>query len=364
MNTDVKIQQGIDTYCLFTPLTYKSKEAIFNALKKLPGFRTLESNYYLDRYHYASNCFEANGIKLDIQSYSAVGWSLKVRLKPSIIQKAKNPWALYRPTRKNYMTLVKNVDQILEKVGVPCSIDEMSICRLDVTENLIFEKQEPVQIYLNLLKKSLIPPKYRLDSFRRINPKVKDPQEANRHSYKIKCRSAAFFAYDKTAQLQMIGRFHPPACGKRILRLEVQLQRPAMKKLVGEQMNNYCYLIKCAQQESEILSWYTDRLQPKCEQYIHYQAAVDMVEKHVTNKKTRERMLYLLRKVSDSHNLSSAMVKLKGKFDLKGHQCDRVLGQFAKLGISPITLPSSVSLDTLPSLMTVTNSTLLLSADT
>ena len=327
-------------------------------MKKLPGFRTLESNYYLDRYHYASNCFEENGIKLDIQSYSAVGWSLKVRLKPSIVLKAKNPWALYRPTRKNYMTLVKNVDQILERVGVPCSIDEMSICRLDVTENLFFEKKELVQIYLNLLKKSLTPLKYKLDSFHKINPKVKDPQEANRHSYKIKCKSAAFFAYDKTAQLQMIGRSQSPAGGKKILRLEVQLQRPAMKKQVGEQLNNYRYLKDCAQQGSEILLWYIDRLQPKCEQYIHYQAAVDMVEKKVTNKKTKERMLYLLRKVSDSRDLSSAMEKLKDKYGLKGHQCERVLEQFAKLAISPITLPSNVSLDTLPSLITVTNSIL------
>ena len=78
-----------------------------------------------------------------------------------------------------------------------------------------------------------------------------------------------------------------------------------------------------------------------------------MVEKNIANKNTKERMLYLLRKVSDSHNLSSAVVKLKDKFNLKGHQCDRVLRQFAKLGISPITLPSTVSFDTLPILITV-----------
>ena len=114
-------------------------------------------------------------------------------MKLSIILKAEDLWALYQPTNKNYRTLVTRADRILKTVGVPCSINEMSICRLDVTENLIFEKKELVLIYLNLLKKSLIPPKYRLDSFRKINPKVKDPQEANRHSYKIKCRSAAFF---------------------------------------------------------------------------------------------------------------------------------------------------------------------------
>jgi len=131
-----------------------------------------------------------------------------------------------------------------------------------------------------------------------------------------------------------------------------------MKKQLGEQLNNYQYLKESAQQGSGILAWYIDRLQPKCEQYIHYQVAVDTVKKNITNKKTQERMLFLLRKVSDSRDLSSAMEKLKNEFDLKGHQCNRVLEQFAKLAISPITLPSNVSLDTLPSLITVTNSIL------
>lgn len=357
MNTGLEIQQGIDTYCLFTPLTNKSKNAIFNALEKLPEFRTHKKDYYLDQYRYTSNYFEENGIKLDIQRYSAIGWSLKVRLKPSIILKAEHPWALYQPTNKNYRTLVNRADRILKTVGVPCSINEMSICRLDVTENLIFKKKELVQIYLNLLKKSLIPAKYRLDYFQKTNPKVKDVQEANRCSYKILCKSAAFFAYDKTAQLQMIGRIQAPTGGKKILRLEVQMERPAIKKQVGEQVNNYQYLKSCAQQGSEILSWYIDRLQPKCEQYIHYQAAVDMVEKNITNKRTKEWMLYLLRKVSDSRDLSSAMDKLKDEFVLKRHQCERILKRFAKLGINPITLPSTVSLDTLPNLITVLNTT-------
>lgn len=141
MNAGLEIQQGIDTFCLFTPLTYKSKNAIFNALERLPEFRTLKKDYYLDQYRYTSNCFEKQGIKLDIQRYSAIRWGLKIHIKPAIILKAEDPWPLYQPTNKNYRTLVNRADQILKTVGVPCSINEMSICRLDVTENVIFEKK-------------------------------------------------------------------------------------------------------------------------------------------------------------------------------------------------------------------------------
>lgn len=131
------------------------------------------------------------------------------------------------------------------------------------------------------------------------------------------------------------------------------MQRPAMKKQVGERKNNYQYLKHCAQKEREIMSSYIEKLQPQCEQFVHYQVAVEKVEASVTNKKTRKRMLYLLRKVSDSRDLSSAMDKLKDEFGLKGHQCERILKRFSKLGISPITLPSTVSFDTIPNLISV-----------
>ena len=52
-------------------------------------------------------------------------------------------------------------------------------------------------------------------------------------------------------------------------------------------------------------------------------------------------MAYLLRKASDSRNLTSALEKLKEKYGLKSSQVNRILRWFQKLGISPITLANS-----------------------
>ena len=52
-------------------------------------------------------------------------------------------------------------------------------------------------------------------------------------------------------------------------------------------------------------------------------------------------MEYLLRKTSDSRDLTAALEKLKKKYGLKNGQVNRVLKQFCKLGISPITLPNA-----------------------
>ena len=52
-------------------------------------------------------------------------------------------------------------------------------------------------------------------------------------------------------------------------------------------------------------------------------------------------MSYLLRKTSDSRDLTAALDKLRQRFELNTEQVKRVLKGFRKVGISPITIPNS-----------------------
>ena len=97
-----------------------------------------------------------------------------------------------------------------------------------------FEDSDLAESYLRILKKGLLLPHYHLEWFRKNERKAKDIKAANTHSYKQACQSAAFFSYDKTAQLEMIGRFPDRLIGKRVLRLEVQLRRKGIRKWVCE----------------------------------------------------------------------------------------------------------------------------------
>ena len=81
--------------------------------------------------------------------------------------------------------------------------------------------------------------------------------------------------------------------------------------------------------------------------YIRYKDAVELVSQ-VKGERKRERMLYLLRKTSDSENLAAAQEKMKEKFQLTDGQCKTVLNRFQKLGISPVTLTNSSGLERLP----------------
>lgn len=111
---------------------------------------------------------------------------------------------------------------------------------------------------------------------------------------------------------------------------------------------NYKLLSSAAQKSEKVIEWYWGRMQPQCEGYLRYADAVNMVEDANVKKKTRERMLYLLRKASDRESLTTALEDLRKKYHLSSSQCKVVLRKFQKLGISPITLKNTSHFDCLP----------------
>lgn len=340
----------IDTLSYFNTLTSKQKSKILERLKELPNFRTVTSDYKENTYSYCSDYFVNKGVKIWVHRKNGKPWGLLVVVHPMLVLGNSDRSALYQPQKKSeYQEIVKKVDKLLKSVDVPCSVDKMKLYRVDTTDNLI---SDLVDEYLRILKKSCLLPRYQVDFFREEEHKAKDCKLANKHSHKQYCKSAAFFAYDKTAQLEMIGAFPDALIGKRVLRLEAQLRRKAMKKWAGKdgmKGGNWDILKKLGKNSEKILHWYLKRLQPVNAAYVRYCDAVCMIES-VKGKNNRERMLYLLRKTSDSESLTAALEKLQKEFNLSGSQCRNVLKKFEKLGISPITLKNSSDYDELPSL--------------
>ena len=161
MKDYLNVERGIDTFCLYSVLSHEQKKGILQNLKKWEKFFS-DSDYWDGSSKYWSNYFEEKGIKLEISQWNRgadTGWSLYVRIKPALVLELV-PWALYQPDKANYREIVKRVDRLLETVGIHESIKEMSICRIDVTENQFYDEQDDVMQHLRLLKKSMIPAKY------------------------------------------------------------------------------------------------------------------------------------------------------------------------------------------------------------
>jgi len=348
-----KTETGIDTCSFYYTLTSKQKSKIFERLKKLPGFRKEVNCYAENTYSYSSDYFAKKGVKIWVQRNKGSPWGLMIVIHPTLVLGNSDRSALYQPQKKQeYKQLVKTVDSLLETVCVPCSVDKMKLYREDVTANLVFDKSALVDEYIRILKKSCLLPHYRLDYFHKKDHKAKDFKTANKHSHKQYCKSAAFFAYDKTSQLEMIDAFPDSLINKRVLRLETQIRRKGMKKWLGKDAydNNWCVIKKLGKRSREIMHWYLGHLQPGHMPYIRYRDAMDMLS-NVNNRKTRERMQFLLRKTSDSETLTAALEKLQKEYSLSKNQCRCILKKFIKLGISPITLKNNSDYDEIPPIL-------------
>ena len=152
----------------------------------------------------------------------------------------------------------------------------------------------------------------------------------------------------------MTDHFPDALLGKKVLRLEAQLRRRALKRwLPGKKLgNNWETIRNIYKSRKKILKWYLDRIQPTG-QYVRYRDAASLIKNSKLKKKTRERMLYLLRKTSDTEPLSTALAAMKKEFGLNRNQCNMVLKKFRKLGISPITLTNDSRFEELHALRTL-----------
>ena len=348
---DVEIVTGIDTFTLYHVLTWDEKDKIVRTISKLPGYRDDSGDYESEYLCYRSECFADQGIKIKVEKQGKNPWGLYILLHPTLLLGETDRSALYLPDKNSFRRFTEEADALLNRFKVPCKVEDMKLNRADVTMNLVFPETQLVDAYLRILKKSLILPHYKLDRFREGQHKAKNCKSANDHSYTQRCRSASFFAYDKTAQLEMIDKFPASLAGKKVLRLEAQLRRKAMGKWTGKEDLDRTYktLKALADQGKKIIRWYLSRMQQSRGDYLRYEDAMSVIA-GIKSGKMRDRMAYLLRKTSDSRNLTSALEKLKEKYGLKSSQVNRILRRFQKLGISPITLPNTEKNSKLPPL--------------
>lgn len=351
MNVMCKIETGIDSFSYSYSLTAKQKSKILEKLIGLSKFQTRCKDYEGETFDYTSDHFAEDGIKLRVFRRNGSVWTLFVTVHPTLLMGDNNKSSLYQPSKTILKILMNKADTILEQIQCPCKLKKMKMYRVDVTANLIFKDSDIVEDYLRILKKGLLMPSYHVDYFHKGEGKAKDVKTANKHSYKQLCKAASFFAYDKTAQLEMIEAFPVSLIGKKVLRLEAQLRRKAMKKWVNKNHmdDSFKILEKLNKKAPDIICWYLKRMQLNSFGYVRYCDAADEIS-HVKKVKTRERMLYLIRKTSDRHTLSKAIEDLKEAFKLSSGQVNRLLKKFEKMGISPITLTNDNDYEMLPAI--------------
>ena len=147
----------------------------------------------------------------------------------------------------------------------------------------------------------------------------------------------------------MIDRLPDALIGKRILRIEAQLRQKGMQKWAPAKAYSSSWNIIHAlfKKGKSILHWYLRRMQPVDTPYRRYETAQAQA---LRGEKTRTRILYLLRNLSDCRDLDAALKKTAAHFALNRRKQKALLKACDKKGINPVTLANSGVYEQLPPL--------------
>lgn len=140
-----KIYTGIHTYSVGMTLTAKQYYRIKDQAQS--HLRPKKQDHWRNAEKYHIDALEQSDIKLYLSRYDKL-YFLKVRLEPCRVLESHDPSALYQPKKKSYQEMVQKVDELLKCCGIPKSIDQMKICREDITCDLYFDKSIMVDEYI------------------------------------------------------------------------------------------------------------------------------------------------------------------------------------------------------------------------
>lgn len=307
------IETGIHTFSLYHNLPYTQAQNLIESLTERGCCYPLVEN----KWGYDGTCksklYADSSIEIYVyRYYSHSGFTL--RITPcSLLKGSYAAEKLYHPTSEKNWKVMNRLSDMLDDLEVKSDLgeiiyaDEMSVCRVDPCINVYLDSDDEILEYLRILKKSTLIPYYNTDEFRRISSRVKNIKEANMHSYRIKSKKATFTAYDKIYEMQQSNRCPDELNEAHILRIEGELKRDALiKRLDRDEMCSNGKLLKStAKNANKILLSFPDRMQVGTGNHVRYCDAEARIEKAKLEDKLKDRMLYLIRKVSDS-NLSDS----------------------------------------------------------
>lgn len=137
---------------------------------------------------------------------------------------------------------------------------------------------------------------------------------------------------------------------KRVLRLEAELNRGAIKQHLGKQKSNCQFLKQGVKRAGKVIDWYLKRVyKDNTSPHLRYEDAVTCI----AGDKTKERAAYLLRKVSDSESMNAAIRKTAEKFGIKRQTAMGLVKKLEQAGVNPVTLTNACEYEQMENLRNI-----------
>ncbi len=344
----MKIEHGIHTFELYlNHLHYHEIQRSIDYLVKQKSIQfRLSDKENVDRYM-TSPYFAKCGILLRMYQTLENSNGMGLIINPSTLLTGKEqPTALYTPQRESLEQISDTVEMVLEKVQLNVEEQKITLCQLDLTMNIWMPKDGLLEEYIRFFHKGICP-----SHFQNITQKCEREQ-----FYMIASQTIAVKAYDKAYELQKRRRYPEECSQRRLLRLEVSLKRDALLRKLGvsREAGYEKVLKKGGKRGTEVIAEYLKQVFPSCATHRSYSESKKRVEETVKDLKLQEQMLFLLRKTSDGAGLTTAVEKLKKKYQKIDKQRMKVIWRkFDEIDVNPVTIPNQKKIKELPCIRTL-----------
>lgn len=330
----MKTERGIHTFSLTAPCSYNTIQEL---CEDHAHYMSKKLSHRLKKVIFL-NAYKHRGVEILLtQSLTHRSW-IRLIINPSSLCSGRyEPLALFQAEHADLKLVQKRLKEIIKELELPMKLKDFKLNRVDLTRNLYCKSSEEVKVRLDIFRKSEQLPHYKEKNPRRKSGErdeaVDQPLYANKknqHSWTTCAKNCEFSVYDKGYELK---KQHGITILSSILRLELRISRQRLQKLAGKG-NWEDQLRQLSKDQDKIMDKFLHRLHQDFPQVVHKKDAFKRIEERGFQKRTKDKMRELVKKMSSCGSFTAA----RQKMGLNKKSFIRLLGKFEKIKISPITL--------------------------
>jgi hypothetical protein len=293
---------------------------------------------------YYDNYFAKKGIYIELHGdfYKKKNFMKKVKfiVNPSMLL-GGDDLDLWKPNKSNISELLEKLETCVEKYfDSEYELKDFILTRVDFTVNIQVGSKKNVSAYIEILHK--------LGRVKGFTQKF-DDNENNWYDKKLSfdltgnSNDIDFTAYDKQGAIENKKDFNRIEAAKGILRIEVRLTKPKAIKKYTNETNISKQIRDLSKKSMDIFLETFARIVPHGDFYKKKQA-IEIIEENVNMKKQREKMLCLLELIPKKKSI------LLAQKELNDRNIDKIMGTFAELNVSPVTISKRLNVKHLKNL--------------
>ena len=331
----MKIERGIHTFSLTAPCSYHTiqelRETQSHYVRKMSGARLTKI--------ISLNKYKPQGVEILLtQSIDHRSW-IRLIINPSSLCSGRyEPLALFQAEHADLKLVQKRLKEIIKELELPMKLKDFKLNRVDFTRNLYCKSSKEVRVRLDIFRKSEKLPHYKEKKFGNHSGErdeaVDQPlyaDEANRHVWMTGVKDSEFAVYDKGYELK---KRHGLTVLAPVLRMELRVSGQRVRKLAGK-VKWEDQLWQLSKDQDKVVDKFLHRLHQDFPQVVHKEEALKWIEESDFQKRTKDKMRELVKKMSSCGSFTAA----RQKMGLSKKSFIQLLGKFEKIKISPITLP-------------------------